>query len=195
MARDAGTALLDAAEAVFAEEGFRAVGIDRLLEVSGVSRMTLYNRFGSKEGLIVAMLRRVDERTRASLRRFVRESGGDDRVRLMSAVRFFCVRMASESFGGCVFLNACGSFQDEGCAVRRAASEHKRLVLEYLEALASSAGADSPGELAGRLMVVIDGVLAHAGWCGGVGAGVDRGCVAARAVEAAEAVVEAGLGR
>ncbi len=51
--------LLDIAEQVFAERGFRAVSMDEIAERCGVSKPLLYEHFGSKDGLVLAAIDRV----------------------------------------------------------------------------------------------------------------------------------------
>ncbi|WP_217475621.1 TetR/AcrR family transcriptional regulator [Stutzerimonas stutzeri] len=41
---------------IFEAEGFRGVGIDRVIAPSGVSTRTLYKHFGSRDGLVIAVL-------------------------------------------------------------------------------------------------------------------------------------------
>jgi len=41
---------------IFEAEGFRGIGIDRVIEPSGVSTRTLYKHFGSRDGLVIAVL-------------------------------------------------------------------------------------------------------------------------------------------
>src|SRR5258706_14111650 len=48
--------LLAAAEELFYGEGINTVGIDRVIEHAGVAKASLYDCFGSKEGLIQAYL-------------------------------------------------------------------------------------------------------------------------------------------
>ncbi|MDR3507386.1 MAG: TetR/AcrR family transcriptional regulator [Caulobacteraceae bacterium] len=50
-------AMLDAAGAVIAERGFGA-SVEAIARRAGVSKQTLYNHFGGKEGLIQALVRR-----------------------------------------------------------------------------------------------------------------------------------------
>src|SRR5262249_52379260 len=45
-----------------ARRGVRGVGIDAIIERSGVARMTLYRHFRSKDELVLAFLERRDER-------------------------------------------------------------------------------------------------------------------------------------
>ena len=48
--------LLDIALEEFAQTGFGGTSLDRLVERSGVSKTTIYRRFGSKEGLFATLI-------------------------------------------------------------------------------------------------------------------------------------------
>src|SRR6267154_63476 len=48
--------ILETAEDLFSREGIRAVGIDAIIEKSGVAKMSLYRSFASKDDLIAAYL-------------------------------------------------------------------------------------------------------------------------------------------
>ncbi|WP_442612359.1 TetR/AcrR family transcriptional regulator [Parasphingopyxis sp.] len=51
-------AILDAARAAFFGEGYTAASIERIAEHAGVSKVTIYKRFGDKPGLLEALVRR-----------------------------------------------------------------------------------------------------------------------------------------
>ena len=71
-AMDNRTALLSAAVSLFAERGYEAVGVQELAESAGVTKPTLYHYFGSKQGLLRALL----EERHALLRGLVDEAAG-----------------------------------------------------------------------------------------------------------------------
>ncbi|EZQ15983.1 MULTISPECIES: TetR/AcrR family transcriptional regulator [Gammaproteobacteria] len=50
------TEIIDGATRLFEAEGFRGIGIDRLIAPSGISTRTLYKHFGSRNGLVLAVL-------------------------------------------------------------------------------------------------------------------------------------------
>jgi|SRR6266436_4485267 len=50
--------LVLAAARLFNEHGIHATGIDRIIAEAGVARMTFYKHFGSKEGLVRAVMER-----------------------------------------------------------------------------------------------------------------------------------------
>ncbi len=51
-------AILSAARVLFLDAGYDGVNLDQVAATAGVSRQTVYNRFGGKEALLRAMLRR-----------------------------------------------------------------------------------------------------------------------------------------
>ncbi|WP_169804646.1 TetR/AcrR family transcriptional regulator [Sphingobium chlorophenolicum] len=59
--------LLDIALEEFALSGFGGTNLDRLVDRSGVSKTTIYRRFGSKEGLFTALIHRSMEAVRSVL--------------------------------------------------------------------------------------------------------------------------------
>lgn len=48
--------IIAGATRIFEAEGFRGVGIDRVIAPSGASTRTLYKHFGSRDGLVIAVL-------------------------------------------------------------------------------------------------------------------------------------------
>ena len=60
--------LLDIAADEFARSGYGGTSLDRLVERSGVSKTTIYRRFGNKEGLFLSLVDCSLNRTRSALR-------------------------------------------------------------------------------------------------------------------------------
>src|SRR2546430_15526713 len=54
--------LLDVASDLFYQEGIRAIGVDTIVERSGVGKATLYRHFPTKDDLIAAYLEEEDRR-------------------------------------------------------------------------------------------------------------------------------------
>jgi len=55
---DSRSRLLDEAQALFARRGVDAVGVQEIVEAAGVTKPSLYHHFGSKEGLVRAVVDR-----------------------------------------------------------------------------------------------------------------------------------------
>jgi len=58
MVLDTKAILLDEAEALFAARGYDAVAVQEIVAAAGVTKPTLYHHFGSKRGLLDALLHR-----------------------------------------------------------------------------------------------------------------------------------------
>lgn len=151
--------LLDTALELFNERGYHATGIDTILSEAGVAKMTLYKHFRSKGDLILAALRRYDERFRNDLARHV-DRHQNPRDRLFAVMEFHERWCWSPDFHGCRFVNACAEFGDPEHPVHGFAAEHVRLVTRYFTQLATQAGASDPPALAAELFVLFEGAAA-----------------------------------
>jgi AcrR family transcriptional regulator len=67
--------VLDAAERVMAEHGFEAATLARVVEESGVPMSSVYHYYGSKDGILLAVMERGAERFFADLPEWNRRSG------------------------------------------------------------------------------------------------------------------------
>lgn len=70
--------IIDSARALFADEGFHRVGLEHVAEHAGVGRKTIYFQFGSKLGLLEALV--GDMSQRAGVSDFVDAAVADDDV-------------------------------------------------------------------------------------------------------------------
>ncbi len=182
--------LVDAAARVFAREGFHGTGIERVLQEAGVSRMTLYNHFKSKDELIVAALRRKDEEMRNRLMRYVGEKGGSAADRLLAIFDWQLEWMESDDFHGCAFINASGEFGDAACAIRRVGAEHTLMVRDFLVSIARDTGAGDPEALAEQIALLYEGAVVFARILGQVDNNpITMRDVSARARSAAETLI------
>jgi AcrR family transcriptional regulator len=149
--------LLEAAMELFYENGFHATGIDRIIETAGVTRMTLYKYFPSKDDLILAVMemksREVMQRTRARVEAV--PGGSGDRILAL----FTVLQQITEEAGfcGCPFTNAVAEYSDHLHPVHAAAVKHTALARSYLVELCADAGAQDPALLADQLAILLKG--------------------------------------
>lgn len=152
--------LIEAALELFKERGFRATGIDAILERAGVAKMTLYKHFGTKDELILAALRVADERSRAEMFADIERRATDPRSRMLALFDFAREWVGGDEFRGCMFIRATGEFIDDDDPIRAACMEHSALVTRYVTGLAVQAGVEEPEALAHQLILLFKGVLA-----------------------------------
>lgn len=72
--RDAGSRVRDAAVRLFAAKGFHGTGIRELADAAGLSSATLYHYMGTKEDLLVEIMRVSLHRLLQAARRIIEES-------------------------------------------------------------------------------------------------------------------------
>ena len=184
MAASAKDKLLETALALFYRDGFHATGIDRILAEAGVSKMTLYKYFPSKEDLILGVLELRDRRFRDWMETRVAQLAQAPAERLLAVFDAASEWFAQDGFHGCLFINATAEFGDAASPVRRAAAHHKALMADWLARIAEAAGARDAHGLAQTLMLVLEGAVVTAQVSGGDAAGTAR-AVAAQLVSKA----------
>lgn len=182
--------LIDAAMRVFYRHGFHGSGLDKVLQEGGISRMTLYNHFKSKDELIVAALRRRDEIFRNRMMKYVESRAAHPIERLEAVFDFHEAWFDEKDFSGCMFINASAEFENPQSPIRHVAAEHKRAIVRYLTEQCEQAGLPDPKELAEQLNLLVEGSIVTAQVVGQVGgAGVTPGDAARRAKQAARRLI------
>jgi AcrR family transcriptional regulator len=73
---DRGEQLLATAEQVFAERGYRAASMEEIAERAGVTKPVLYDHFGSKDGLLAAVVARSGAAIRESTQTAIAAADG-----------------------------------------------------------------------------------------------------------------------
>ncbi|MEP7762603.1 helix-turn-helix domain-containing protein [Sanguibacter sp. 25GB23B1] len=155
--------LLAAASDLFYREGIHAVGVDAIAAAAGVTKKTLYDRFGSKEALAVAYLRRRDARWREHLERELEreQEGSVDRI---LAVFDVSGRWAVEnSAKGCSAINAHAETSDPDDPVAVETTRQKRWMHDVFEQLCLEAGVAGADRAARTLMLLYEGGLVTVG--------------------------------
>jgi AcrR family transcriptional regulator len=149
--------LLRTAAELFYREGINATGVDRVVEISGVSKPTLYSHFRSKSRLVAAVLRRRHEQRIAELGQRVAEAGPDPHEQLLAVFTWLEQLHAQVANGGCAFLNAAAEIKDPRDPARAVIREEKRWFRELLTDLARRLGVRNPDRVGAELMLLIDG--------------------------------------
>ncbi|MGW1996390.1 TetR/AcrR family transcriptional regulator [Embleya sp. NPDC001921] len=84
--------LLDTAVAIVRTQGADGLTLVTLAEAAGVSRPIVYDHFGTRPGLLLALYRRLDERHRASVTQALQDAApaAEEVARVISAAYFAC---------------------------------------------------------------------------------------------------------
>jgi len=154
--------LLLAASDLFCRYGINATGVDAIVAAAGTAKTTLYKAFGSKEGLIEAVLEREGSTWREWFSAEVDALPGTASDRLVHLFDVLKKWFAEENFYGCPFINAVGEHDKEDDRIRLLTLKHKKIVLDKITELARDARPDDPDGLTHELNLLIDGAIVAA---------------------------------
>lgn len=157
--------VLDAASTLFYEKGIHAVGVDTIADAAGVTKKTLYDRFGSKETLVVAYLQHRDARWRdhvAEQLARVPDSGVERILTIFDAAESWSDDNSSK---GCSAINARAEIGDghDGHPVFPEVSRQKIWLLDLFEDLCREASVPKPRAMAEALMLLYEGAIVTVG--------------------------------
>lgn len=159
------TRVLDAASRLFYERGIHAVGVDTIAEAAGVTKKTLYDRFGSKEALVVSYLQHRDALWRAHVARHL-ESIPEPGIERVLAVFDAAITWSDEySPKGCSAINARAEIGDghDGHPVFPEVSRQKACLLEVFAELCGKAGVADPALMSKAMMLLYEGAIVTVG--------------------------------
>ncbi|MBF4162649.1 TetR/AcrR family transcriptional regulator [Nocardioides acrostichi] len=160
--------ILSAAERCFYRQGITATGVDGLAEEAAVSKRTLYNHFGSKEGLVSAYLAAREERWQRRLAELLEEAGEDPLERVLAYARGYARLPAQQDgvdFRGCALVNAAAELADGDDPVLVTVQQSLVNVQRGVRQILLDAGLGDPlaRRLAGQVLIVLEGAVAVGG--------------------------------
>jgi AcrR family transcriptional regulator len=161
-AESAAMRLVLTATRLFNENSIHATGIDRIIAEAGVARRTLYNQFGSKEGLIRAVMQRESDAWFEWLdSQLTPANVNNTRQRI---IRFFALLgewFSRSDFKGCSFINAVGEHPLDNC-VRPIAKAHRQANFEYIRGLLGGSKISNLDKVADQIALLADGATVTA---------------------------------
>ena len=161
---DARERLLTAAYELFATQGVQAVGVDAIIERSGVARQTMYRHFGSKQDLVLAFMERRERLwTEQWLQAETARRAQDPREQLLSIFDVFDGWFRTPGFEGCSFINVMLEHPAESHPLHQAAAGHLANIRGFLTGLARRAGIQDPEGFARQWHILMKGSIVAAG--------------------------------
>ncbi|MDQ0315762.1 TetR/AcrR family transcriptional regulator [Amorphus orientalis] len=154
--------LLEAASVLFCRDGISATGVDKVVELAGTAKTTLYKCFGSKEGLVEAVLEAEGHAWRTWFLSEVHRARGGPRKKLQRIFKVLETWFSAHRFYGCPFINAVGESSKADDRMRELAIAHKTVILAEIESLSREAGASDPKRLTHQAAMLIDGAIVTA---------------------------------
>lgn len=151
--------ILATAYRLFYREGIRATGIDKVIAEAGVTKVTFYRHFPSKDALVLEFL---DLRHRRWMDWFVdaldrHAAGSRRRVAVVAAVEEW---LTADSFRGCAFINSVNEIGAELPEVYAITARHKADMVAAIKATLPPG--PNRARTAQALGVAIDGAVVQA---------------------------------
>lgn len=175
--------ILDAASELLYAHGIRGTSADRVIEQVGITKVTFYRHFRTKDDLVVAYLERRGAWEREAAAQALAGQGPLEALRLVAGG--IGAESCRPGFRGCPFINAAAEQPDPEHPVRVVVDAQRRWMIGLFADLATQAGVDDARTTAGQLMMLRDGAMVS-GYLG------DPDAIADSLAEAFLAVVRSG---
>jgi AcrR family transcriptional regulator len=153
--------ILNTADELFYRQGIRAIGVDTIVEKSGVAKTTLYRWFPTKDELIAAFLERRDTLFWARWDEVVEAHAGDPKAELLAVIRWLSEYVGSERYRACPFQIAATEFPGSDHPSRAICIRNKQELRHRLLALVRRMGLDEPSIITDQLVLLVEGAFAN----------------------------------
>jgi AcrR family transcriptional regulator len=151
--------ILAAAGRRYYAEGIRAASADRLLAEAGVSKVTFYRHFPTKDDLVVAYLEATAAAERAAVLAERAAHPGDPGAVLRWYAGVVGDLACGPGFRGCPFINAAAEFPDPDSLVHKAVTEHRSWFRATVVELLTQAGLPNPEKATRTMLLLRDGAM------------------------------------
>jgi AcrR family transcriptional regulator len=153
------TRILDTASDLFYAHGLRAVGVERIATEADTTKKTIYDRFGSKDGLITAYLRQRCDRWHAYATAYVDEHQPDPGEERVLAVLGALDSWMAVNSRGCGFVNAYAELAGTGHEALPIIAEEKIWTRDYYVQLLTELGVPDADRRGRQLSLVHEGAI------------------------------------
>jgi AcrR family transcriptional regulator len=154
--------ILAVAYELFSTRGVRDVGVNELIERSGVAKATFYRHFPSKDSLVFAFLEQRDKQwTVDGILSEARRRGSTPQEQLLAIFDVFGDWFRREDFEACSFVRV---MLEMGPAHRlgRASIDYLAKIRGHVQDVAEEAGLVRPEEFAQSLLILMKGSIIQA---------------------------------
>ncbi len=155
--RSARERILAAANRLFYQDGIRAIGVEAVVEQAGVTKMSLYRNFASKDDLVAAYLAYRDGRYWQWWDTTVARHPGQPQEQLRALFAGVAKVATMPGYRGCPFTNAAIEFPAPDHPGRRVAEANKRELRRRLRELVAALGVADPDGLGDQLALLMEG--------------------------------------
>jgi len=152
--------ILETASQLFYLNGIHSTGVETIAKEAGVTKKTLYDRYGSKEQLVVAYLEKRDQQWRKHLHEYIdlipEEQPLDRILTIFDAIESW---LETNSPRGCAFINALAELNEPSHPGRAVIIEEKKWLKQLFSTLLKRLNVTNPQEIGEQLLVLHEGLM------------------------------------
>ncbi len=153
--------IVQAASALFYNEGIRRVSVDEVAAKAGLTKRTLYYHFKSKDDLVAAYLAARDQPNLALFRKWFAEAEGGVSAKVEAIFKNLARSARHPKWKGCGFLRTSAELANmPGHPAIRIGAAHKKKFEDWLRATFAEQGIADPLKLARQILLLLDGSFA-----------------------------------
>lgn len=179
MTKAVGETVLRAASHLFYHQGVRAVGMDLIVECSGIAKTTIYRHFPTKDALVTAFLELEDDEFWQQWDEVIAPHATAPRAALSALCGWVGARVSRDNYRGCPQINVSAEFSELKHPARKVAHRHKEKMVSRLRALCDQLDSPTAEFRAQQIALLFDGAFMSNGRLNGF----DARCLLEDAVE------------
>jgi AcrR family transcriptional regulator len=151
--------IIEAAAELFYAQGIRAVSAEKIIAKVGITKVTFYRHFPTKDDLIVAYLERRARWERDAVGGARRAAAGEVPEVFRMIAEGIGAESCSPGFRGCPFINAAAEYADPEHPVRQVVHSHRQWFKDVIEEMLEEIGVTDPADTADQLVMLRDGAM------------------------------------
>lgn len=151
--------LLLAAKRLFCKEGIHATGVARIIKEAGVSRKTLYERYGSKDNLLRAVFAEEAAMWVGWFEKDVAGEGQGLDAQINLLFDLLKSWFSGHGFYGCVFINAVAEHEKQDGWIRDVAANHRERINAFIEGMLEAEELPEARQATEKISFIIDGAI------------------------------------
>jgi AcrR family transcriptional regulator len=150
--------IIEVASALFYAQGLRAVSADKIIADAGISKVTFYRHFPTKDELIVAYLEGRAQWERDAIAA-ARHAAADVPAVFQIVAEAIGAESCSPGFRGCPFINAAAEYADPEHPIRKTVDAHRHWFKQTIRELLDEIEVPDSSRVADELVMLRDGAM------------------------------------
>lgn len=155
--------VLQTASDLFYRDGVRAVGMNLIVERSGIAKTTIYRHFPTKDALVTAFLEREDHEFWQQWDEVIAPHAAAPRAALSALCNWVGARVSRDNYRGCPQINVSAEFSELQHPARKVAYRHKENMVSRLTVLCRQLNVSTAELRAQQIALLFDGAFMSSG--------------------------------